>query len=159
MATYKPKQFIQQIDSIANSFMSAIKEELMDMGLAAEKHFDGSFENEGFTNTDGRVEGWEELSSRRIMEKDPSKKILEDTGKLRASKSLSYGGGTGILKATISYSGLGARNNHGFMNEEGFQVPKRKFIGTSYSLNMNMLNMLEARIKRVFGTNYTVGRG
>lgn len=163
MTTFSPKQFIKQVDSIAHNFTTAMKDELMDMGLAAEKHFDKSFEDEGFTDT--KLEKWVPLSRRRLNEKPAGNKILTDRGELRASKKLSYGG-TGTLLASIIYgSGAGgsvassARNNHGFINGEGHSVPKRQFIGKSFVLDTKMLKMLEERIKRVFNTNYTTGRG
>lgn len=164
MATYKPKKFINQINSIANSFMTAMKDELIDMALVAEKHFDKSFDDEGFTNQEGRVEKWAPLSRRRLNEKSEGNKILTDSGRLRASKRMYYGGDTGDIFASITYGGSGgsvgssARNNHGFINGEGNTVPKRQFIGKSYSLNMRMLRMLDARIKRLFETNFTTGR-
>tara|TARA_R110000765_G_scaffold28058_3_gene67936 strand:+ start:33 stop:521 length:489 start_codon:yes stop_codon:yes gene_type:complete len=162
MAIFTPKQFIKQIDSIANNFMTAMKDELMDMGIAAEKHFDKSFDNEGFT--DKVLQKWVPLSRRRLNEKTAGNKILTDRGELRGSKTLSYGS-TGTLTATISYGGGGgsiassARNNHGFINGEGYSVPKRQFIGKSFILNLRLLRMLDERIRTVFDTNYTVGRG
>jgi len=164
MAVHKPKQFIKQIDSIANNFMTAMKDELIEMALVAEKHFDKSFDDEGFTDQEGRVEKWAPLSSRRLNEKSVGNKILTDKGRLRASKRLYYGGDTSSIMASITYGGAGgsvgssARNNHGFINGEGHTVPKRQFIGKSYSLNMKMLRMLDARIKRLFETNFTTGR-
>ena len=162
MAVYKPKQFIKQINSIEHNFLTGIKDEIMDMGLVAEKHFDKSFDDEGFT--DKTLQKWVPLSRRRLREKGDGKKILTDRGELRASKKLSYGGDTGTILASIIYGGGGgsvassARNNHGFINGEGHKVPKRQFIGQSYVLNLKLLKMLDERIKKIFNTNYTVGR-
>tara|TARA_R110002167_G_scaffold28586_1_gene95909 strand:- start:136 stop:612 length:477 start_codon:yes stop_codon:yes gene_type:complete len=158
MANFTPKQFIKHIRSIANSFIADANDALMDAAIAAEEHFDESFDNEGF-NDGGHVEGWTPLAPSTIEGKGHDT-ILKNTGKLRRSRSKRImPPSSGGRIARISYSRPYARlQNRGGKNKEGYTVPARKFIGTSRVLNGRIRSILKNRINRLFNKNFSIGR-
>ena len=158
MATFTPKKFIAHIHSIANSFNADVNDALMDSAIAAEDHFDETFDDEGF-NDGGFVEPWAPLKPSTIEGKGHDK-ILKNTGKLRRSRTKrilppSSGGRIARVSYNTSYAKL---HNRGGKNKQGYNIPARKFIGTSKVLNGRIRSILKNRINRLFNKNFSIGR-
>ena len=159
MATFTPKQFMNHISSIAHSFPSEISDALVDASVAAEDHFDESFDNEGFTDG-GHINPWKPNAKSTVFGKGHDTILKGRTGDLRKSQNkrmLSPSGGYrgARIEYKVSYADL---QNNGGVNKQGYSIPARKFIGNSKVLNGMIRSIFGRRVSRIFGISYTKGR-
>jgi len=152
-----PKQFRYQAESLARNLSATVTDAVMLSALAAEEHFDSSFDNEGFTNYK-KVDKWKSLATTTVRRKGHDR-ILHNTGKLRKSQKrlmVSSGGRQGArVKYAAPYAHL---QNNGFVNKDGKQIVARKFIGGSSYLNRKTKNIITERLRIHFTTRYYIGR-
>jgi phage gpG-like protein len=120
-----------------------------DLTKLAEKHFDDSFKNEGFTYNS--LWKWQ-------PRKRPDRqrhKILQKTGKLRRSiKSKVFTTKDGFeirFKSNLVYAKI---HNEGLMGKawgkHSFKMPKRQFMGYSRVLDLRIRKIFDSRITKIF---------
>ena len=152
-----PRQFKHQAESLARNFSATVTDSVILSALAAEEHFDQSFDNEGFTNFK-KVEKWKPLAAATVRRKRHDR-ILHNTGNLRKSQKrlmVSAGGRQGVrIKYTAPYAHL---QNDGFVNKNGKKIVARKFIGGSSYLNRKTKKIITERLRVHFTTRYYIGR-
>tara|TARA_R110000765_G_scaffold96266_1_gene181081 strand:- start:31341 stop:31835 length:495 start_codon:yes stop_codon:yes gene_type:complete len=164
MATFTPKQFMNQVSSLSRSFKGEVTRALEDATLVAEEFFDENFDNQGFT--DETNEPWVPNTPDTIRRKGHSKILKGKTGKLRRDRKSAIGTQGGYQVGSVWYKALSKKGrdyaeptNIGFINAlTGNKVPARKFIGKSTKLNRKLKKVFGARLARSFGINYTIGR-
>lgn len=160
MATYSPKQFMNQVSSIVNSFKAEMTVALEVAVFAAEEHFDDSFKNQGFT--DSTLKPWAPNAANTVERKGHDT-ILHNTGKLRDSRQRSVGNIGGNKIGSVWYKAMdhnvdyAYKNNNGFTNDFG-KVPARKFLGKSKKLDARIKGIFRDRIRMIFNRNWTIGR-
>jgi phage gpG-like protein len=107
------------------------------MGVEAKKHFDDSFENQGFT--DDKIEKWEPRKNNR----ESDRAILIKTGDLRRSiKVVDQDAKSVTIGSDLEYAQV---HNEGTKN-----TPKRQFMGYSKALAQKLYKMLDAQIRQIF---------